>query len=183
MPGEFEDLSEQGQAITSQHGSSEGKRSGDGKWPTLCPTCVRGVNLVISSTGRTLAFLQGQSVGGFWAKGHSVYGPSRAWRCHVERKLYTCMWSLKIPLPVAHTIWARMHHKIVGNFRSEADVRSLYYRRFRFNETSRHWRMYSRSTDEENSNRVTSSLLRKWTRLPTDAYESSNAYFRSHWQL
>ena len=33
-------------------------------------------------------------------------------------------------------IWARMHHKVVGNFGSEADVRSLYYRRFRFNETS-----------------------------------------------
>ena len=31
---------------------------------------------------------------------------------------------------------ARMHHKVVGNFGSEADVRSLYYRRFRFNETS-----------------------------------------------
>ena len=29
-----------------------------------------------------------------------------------------------------------MHHKVVGNFGSEADVRSLYYRRFRFNETS-----------------------------------------------
>ena len=25
--------------------------------------------------------------------------------------------------------WARMHHKVVGNFRSEADVRSLHYRR------------------------------------------------------
>ena len=32
--------------------------------------------------------------------------------------------------------WARMHHKVVGNFGSEADVRSLYYQRFRFNETS-----------------------------------------------
>ena len=32
-------------------------------------------------------------------------------------------------------IRARMHHKVVGNFGSEADVRSLYYRRFRFNET------------------------------------------------
>ena len=31
--------------------------------------------------------------------------------------------------------------------------------------------MYSRSTGEVNSNRVTSSLLRKWTRLPTHAYE------------
>ena len=31
---------------------------------------------------------------------------------------------------------ARMHHKVVGNFGREADVRSLYYRRFRFNETS-----------------------------------------------
>ena len=30
----------------------------------------------------------------------------------------------------------RMHHKVVGNFGSEADVRSLYYSRFRFNETS-----------------------------------------------
>ena len=29
-----------------------------------------------------------------------------------------------------------MHHKVVGNFESEADVRSLYYRCFRFNETS-----------------------------------------------
>ena len=29
-----------------------------------------------------------------------------------------------------------MHHKVVGNFGSEADVRSLYYSRFRFNETS-----------------------------------------------
>ena len=33
-------------------------------------------------------------------------------------------------------IWARMHHKVVGNFGSEADVRSLYFRGFRFNETS-----------------------------------------------
>ena len=32
--------------------------------------------------------------------------------------------------------WARTHHKVVGNFGSEADVRSLYYQRFRFNETS-----------------------------------------------
>ena len=31
---------------------------------------------------------------------------------------------------------ARMHHKVVGNFGSEADVQSLYHRRFRFNETS-----------------------------------------------
>ena len=31
---------------------------------------------------------------------------------------------------------ARMHHKVVGNFGSEADVRSLYYQRFRFNEAS-----------------------------------------------
>ena len=31
--------------------------------------------------------------------------------------------------------WARMHHKVVGNFGSEADVRSLYFRGFRFNET------------------------------------------------
>ena len=31
--------------------------------------------------------------------------------------------------------------------------------------------MSSRSTGEVNSNRVTSSLLRKWTRLPTHAYE------------
>ena len=31
---------------------------------------------------------------------------------------------------------ARMHHKVVGNFGREADVRSLYYRRFRFNEAS-----------------------------------------------
>ena len=29
-----------------------------------------------------------------------------------------------------------MHHKVVGNFGSEADVRSLYFRGFRFNETS-----------------------------------------------
>ena len=28
------------------------------------------------------------------------------------------------------------HHKVVGNFRNEADVRSLYHSRFRFNETS-----------------------------------------------
>ena len=33
-------------------------------------------------------------------------------------------------------IRAGMHHKVVGNFGSEADVRNLYYRRFRFNETS-----------------------------------------------
>ena len=31
---------------------------------------------------------------------------------------------------------ARMHHKVVGNFESEADVRSLYFRGFRFNEIS-----------------------------------------------
>ena len=29
-----------------------------------------------------------------------------------------------------------MHHKVVGNFRSEADVRSPYFRGVRFNETS-----------------------------------------------
>ena len=35
-----------------------------------------------------------------------------------------------------HNPRARMHHKVVGSFGSEADVRSLYYRRFRGNETS-----------------------------------------------
>ena len=35
-----------------------------------------------------------------------------------------------------HTGWARTHHKVVGNFGSEADAWSLYYQRFRFNETS-----------------------------------------------
>ena len=29
-----------------------------------------------------------------------------------------------------------MHHKVVGNFGSEADVRNLYFRGFRFNDTS-----------------------------------------------
>ena len=29
-----------------------------------------------------------------------------------------------------------MHHKVVGNFGSEADVGSLYYRHFRFSDTS-----------------------------------------------
>ena len=33
-------------------------------------------------------------------------------------------------------IRARMHHKVVENFASAADVRSLYFRGFRFNETS-----------------------------------------------
>ena len=32
--------------------------------------------------------------------------------------------------------WTGMHQKVVGNFGSEADVRSLYYRRFRSSETS-----------------------------------------------
>ena len=36
----------------------------------------------------------------------------------------------------ALTTRARMHHKVVGNFGSEADVRSLHYQRFRFNEIS-----------------------------------------------
>ena len=31
---------------------------------------------------------------------------------------------------------ARMHHKVVGHFGSEADVQSPYYRHFRFNDTS-----------------------------------------------
>ena len=31
---------------------------------------------------------------------------------------------------------ARMHHTVVGNFGSEGDVQSLYFRGFRFNETS-----------------------------------------------
>ena len=65
---------------------------------------------------------------------------------------------------------ARMHHKVVGNFGSEADVRNLYFRGFRFNEILT-TRMYSRSTGEENSSRVLSSLLRKCTRLPNYAYE------------
>ena len=38
--------------------------------------------------------------------------------------------------PTPGPSWARMHHKVVGNFGSEADVRSLYFRGFRFNETS-----------------------------------------------
>ena len=38
--------------------------------------------------------------------------------------------------PVLALTRARMHHKVVGNFGGEADVRSLYYSRFRFNETS-----------------------------------------------
>ena len=43
-----------------------------------------------------------------------------------------------VTIPQYHPFpsWARMHHKVVGNFGSEADVRSLYYRRFRFIETS-----------------------------------------------
>ena len=40
------------------------------------------------------------------------------------------------PIVTASLAWARMHHKVVGNFGSEADVRSLYFRGFRFNETS-----------------------------------------------
>ena len=60
-----------------------------------------------------------------------------------------------------------MHHKVVGSFQSEADVRSLYYRRWSLFSEVR----YSRSISEVNSNRVTSSLLRKWTRLPTHACE------------
>ena len=71
------------------------------------------------------------------------------------------------PLPYQVKHQGRMHHKVVGNFRSEADVRSLYYRR---------WSVLpkfatQRSIGEVNSNRVTSSLLRKWTRLPTHACE------------
>ena len=62
---------------------------------------------------------------------------------------------------------ARMHQKVVGNFGSEADVWSLYYWRFRFSETSD----FCESTGKVNSNRFTSSLLRKWTWLPTHAYE------------
>ena len=36
------------------------------------------------------------------------------------------------------SVWyrARMHNKVVGNFGSEADIRSLYFRGFRFNKTS-----------------------------------------------
>ena len=41
-----------------------------------------------------------------------------------------------IPINNQQLTRARTHHKVVGNFRSEADVPSLYYRRFRFNETS-----------------------------------------------
>ena len=44
-----------------------------------------------------------------------------------------CVWFPSSCLPILQTAygqtWARMHHKVVGNFRSEADVRSLYYRR------------------------------------------------------
>ena len=64
-----------------------------------------------------------------------------------------------------------MHHKVVGNVQTEADVRSLYFRGFRFNETSDNGGTYSRSTGEVNSDRVTTSLLRKRTRLPTHAHE------------
>ena len=65
------------------------------------------------------------------------------------------------PTAYGMQIRARMHHKVVGNFGSEADIRSLHYSRFRFNETSDVRTLYSRWTGEVNSNRVTSSLLRK----------------------
>ena len=41
-----------------------------------------------------------------------------------------------LPLHTSPLARARMHHKVVGNFGSEADVQSLYFRGFRFNETS-----------------------------------------------
>ena len=46
--------------------------------------------------------------------------------------------AIAVPVDVVSAVAfrARMHHKVVGNFGSEADVRSLYYSRFRFNETS-----------------------------------------------
>ena len=54
-----------------------------------------------------------------------------------------------------------MHHKVVGNFESEAEVLSLYYRRFRFNETSDVGACTHGRPARVNSNRVTSSLLLK----------------------
>ena len=33
------------------------------------------------------------------------------------------------PVTTLPATWARMHHKVVGNFGSEADDGSLYYRR------------------------------------------------------
>ena len=56
-----------------------------------------------------------------------------------------------------------MHHKVVGNFGSETDVRGLYFRGFRFNETS--------DNGACTQGRVTSSLLRKRTRLLTHGHE------------
>ena len=48
----------------------------------------------------------------------------------------TAVYKSGVRLHLGKKIMARMHHKVVGNFRSEADVRSLYFRGFRFNQTS-----------------------------------------------
>ena len=56
--------------------------------------------------------------------------------CRKSSKCQSFSTGVSVGQGPAQRFWAHMHHKVVRNFGSEADVRSLYNRRFRFNETS-----------------------------------------------
>ena len=60
----------------------------------------------------------------------------RRWSTDKGVRLYNGRTGFDSRFPRGAFSRARMHHKVVGNFGSEADVRSLYHSRFRFNETS-----------------------------------------------
>ena len=79
----LEELSQQGQARSSQHWSPEGKRSGERKRPTFHPPRSR----MICVQPGLLALFRGQPWGDCLETGRSAYWPFRALRCHLELKL------------------------------------------------------------------------------------------------
>ena len=104
--------------------------------PKIAQSLWKGVKLFL--TARTLAGFIGQCL------------ELRALGLNLDRCLHYCRIGLvaaafrsqglcargNIAVSVVLFSRARMHHKVVGNFGSEAEVLSLYYSRFRFNETS-----------------------------------------------
>ena len=78
----LEELSQHGQARTSQHWQPEGKRSGEKKRPTFHPPKSR---TICDQPGKYWHCFEGNL--GETAKRRGAYGPFRALRCHLELKL------------------------------------------------------------------------------------------------
>ena len=88
----------------------------------------------------------------------------------LQSHLNTCTLTPTLPTssppcfsPFPLQIRAHMHHKVVGNFGSEADVLSLYFRRFRFNETYNDNNYNNNNNNNNNNNRIQRRYSRFFT--------------------